>query len=223
MLDTKYRCEVVLPLFRNEALETLNGLRFYLRTLEEFIDREREQEISGLKQHAEQWEAVHQEDFWAWHYPVHWEQIFASQLRSSFVVTLMSLAESHVRTVVEQACAIAGSPISRDELHHSPLEQQRSRLRKRAGFTRPDDKSWASLYDIRAIRNCIVHADGAIYADKKPDRLRSLISTIPGISTPHDMIELSPEFPVHGLTTVEEFLTVLYEEASALCQRVGHP
>lgn len=62
MLDTKYRCEFILPSLRNEALETLNGLKFYLRTLEEFIDREREREISGLKQHAEQWEAVHQED-----------------------------------------------------------------------------------------------------------------------------------------------------------------
>ena len=71
MCGTKYRREFVLPLFRTEALETLNGLNFYLRTLEEFIDREREQEISGLKQHAEQWGAVQQEDFWAWHYPVH--------------------------------------------------------------------------------------------------------------------------------------------------------
>jgi hypothetical protein len=220
MLDTKYRCEFLLPLFRNEAAETLGGLKFYLRTLEEFINRERTQEISELEQHIEQWTPDQQSEFWAWHYPVHWDQIFASQLRSSFVVTLMSLAESHVRTVVEQACAIAGPPISRDELHHSPLEQQRSRLRKRAGFTRPDAKNWASLYDIRAIRNCIVHADGAVYGDKKPDRLRSLIPTLPGISAPHDVIELSPEFPLHSLTTVEGFITALYEEASALCQRV---
>jgi hypothetical protein len=209
-------------MFRDEALETLKGLEFYLKTLEEFIDRERTQEISELEKHADQWESVHQEDFWAWHYPVHWDQIFASQLRSSFVVTLMSLAESHVGMVVEQACAIVGSPISRNDLHHSPFEQHRKRLQKRAGFTRPDAKSWDSLYDIRAIRNCIVHANSRIYDAKNPKRLHSLIPTLPGISASHEVIELSPNFPTHSLKTVEGFLTALYEEASALCQRVGN-
>lgn len=222
MLDTKYRCEFVLPLFRNEAIETLKGLRFYLETLEEFIDRERTQEISGLKQHIEQWPQDHQEEFWAWHYPVHWDQIFASQLRSSFVVTLMSLAESHVGMVVEQSCAIAGSPISRDDLHHSPFEQHRKRLQKQAGFIRPDAKSWDSLYDIRAIRNCIVHANSRIYDTKNPKRLHSLIPMLPGISALNEVIELSPEFPMHSLKTVEGFITDLYEEASALCQRFGN-
>jgi hypothetical protein len=223
MLDTKYRCEFVLPLFGNEALETLKGLRFYLETLEAFIDRERTQEISGLKQDIEHLPQDHQEDFWAWHYPVHWDQIFASQLRSSFVITLMSLAESHIGMVVEQACAIVGSPISRDDLHHSSFERQRKRLQKQAGFIRPDAKSWDSLYEIRAIRNCIVHANSTIYNDRNPERVSALILTLPGISAPHDVIELSPEFPIHSLKTVEGFITDLYEEASALCERVGNP
>jgi hypothetical protein len=133
MLDTKYRCEFILPSYRNEALETLNGLKFYLRTLEEFIDREREQEISGLKPHAEQWEAVHQEDFWAWHYHVHWDEIFASQLRSSFVVALMSLTESHVGMVAEQACEIVGAPLSRRDLCRGIFKRGRGRG-KRASY-----------------------------------------------------------------------------------------
>lgn len=222
MLDVKYRCDFILPLFRNEALETLNGLKFYLRTLEEFIDREREQEISGLKRHAEQLSQDRQGEFWAWHYPVHWDQIFASQLRSSFVVTLMSLTESHVGMVAEQACEIFGVPLSRRELHRSTFEQRREQLEKRAGFTRPADKSWETLHKVRAIRNCIVHAGSRIYDDSNPERLRSLIPTLPGISAQHDVIELSPEFPMHSLKTIEGFLTELYEEALSLCQRVGN-
>jgi hypothetical protein len=223
MLDTKYRCEFVLPLFGNEALETLKGLRFYLETLEAFIDRERTQEISELKQDIEHWPQDHQEDFWAWHYPAHWDQIFASQLRSSFVITLMSLAESHVGMVVEQACAIVGSPLSRRDLHRGSFRQRREHLEKRAGFTRPDTTSWDSLYEIQAIRNCIVHANSTIYNDQNPERLRALILTLPGIGASHDVIELSPEFPIHCLKTVEGFITDLYEEASALCERVGNP
>lgn len=222
MLDTKYRCDEILPLFRNEALETLKGLKFYLETLEGFIDGERAQEISGLKQHIEQWSPDQQEEFWAWHYPVHWDEIFASQLRSSFVVTPMSLAESHVGMVAEQACEIIGSPVSPNELRRGPFEQHRKHLEKVAGFTRPDGKSWNALYEIRAIRNCIVHANSRIYYSRNEKRLRALVRTLPGLTAPYDVIELSPEFPMHSLETVEGFLTALYEEASALCQRAGN-
>lgn len=34
MLDNKYRCEHVLPLYRSEATTTVEGLKFYLETLE---------------------------------------------------------------------------------------------------------------------------------------------------------------------------------------------
>lgn len=137
-------------------------------------------------------------------------------------MTLMSLAESHVGMIAEQACTIVGAPLSQHDLHRGTFEQRRKQLKKRAGFTRPDAKSWKSLYEIRAIRNCIVHANSRIYDDHNPKRLRSLIPTLPGISAPYEVIELSPEFPMHGLKTVEGFLTELYEEASALCQRIGN-
>jgi hypothetical protein len=78
MLDTEYRCQEVLPLFRNDAMETLKGLEFYLKTLEDFIAGKEADEISDLKQHADQLPTDRQGQFWAWHYPVHWDEIFAS-------------------------------------------------------------------------------------------------------------------------------------------------
>lgn len=68
MLDAK---------FGRDAVDTLQRLDFYLRTLEQFIERERSQEISDLKRHADQLPEGRQGNFWAWHYPVHWDEIFA--------------------------------------------------------------------------------------------------------------------------------------------------
>jgi hypothetical protein len=110
MLDAKYRCSEILRLFKGDAVHSLHGLEFYLHTLEQFIEGECRQEISDLKRYADQLPEDRQGEFWAWHYPAHWDEIFASQLRSSFVVALVSLAESHVGMVAEQACEIAGTP-----------------------------------------------------------------------------------------------------------------
>jgi hypothetical protein len=175
-LDTEYRCQEVLPLFRNDAIETLDGLEFYLKTLEEFIASKEAQEISDLKQHADRLPTDRQGEFWAWHYPVHWDEIFASQLRSSFVVTLISLAESQVGMVTEQVSEIAGI-LERPNSNGGHFERHRKHLKKKqVGFTRPDDTCWNSVCEIRDIRNCLVHANSRIWDSKKPEQLRLLIN-----------------------------------------------
>jgi hypothetical protein len=217
MLDTEYRCQKVLPWFRSDALETLDGLELYLKTLEEFIAGKEAQEVSDLKKQSDQLPADRQGEFWSWHYPVHWDEIFASQLRSSFVVTLISLAESHVGMVTEQVSEITIIPKPPDA-NGGQFERHRKHL-KQAGLTRPDDTCWNSLYDIRSIRNCLVHANSRIWDSKKPEQLRLLINSLPGLSAPYDIVELSSEFPVYSFKRVKEFVIDLYKETSVLCQR----
>jgi hypothetical protein len=219
MLDVKCRCKEILPLFRGDAVRSLQVLEFYLRTLEEFIERERSHEVSELKGHADQLPEDRQGEFWAWHYPVHWDEIFASQLRSSFVVTLVSLAESHVGMVAEQAREIAETPLKPGDLRGGPLERHRKCLQALAGFTQPDDRSWNAIYEIRDVRNCIVHANSRIREAKNDVRLRSLVGKLPGLTAPYDVLELSKEFPTHAFQTVQKFILDLYEEAKELCQR----
>jgi hypothetical protein len=81
MLDNKYRREHVLPLYRSEANRTIEGLKFYLETLESFIETEREREISNLQKKVEHLSEDDQGEFWAWRYPIHWDDIFATHLR----------------------------------------------------------------------------------------------------------------------------------------------
>jgi hypothetical protein len=219
LIDPQYLCDQFLPLLRGDADRTLEGLGFYLKTLEEFIARERAEEIAALKQDADALPKDTQGDFWAWHYPVHWDEIFASQLRSSFVVTVISLAESHLGMMSENACKIAGAPLKADDLRGGPFERNRKCLEALAGFTRPDARAWEAILAVRDIRNCIVHANSRIGESSKPDRLRGLVGKLPGITMAHDVVELSSEFPIHALATVRSFLGALYDEAGALCER----
>ena len=219
LIDPQYRCDQLLPLLRDDAARTLEGLGFYLKTLEEFIAHEREGEIAELKPHADALPKDTRSDFWAWHYPVHWDEILASQLRSSFVVTVISLAESHLGMVCEHACKIAGAPLKAADLRGGPFERNRKCLEALAGFRQPDTKTWEAILAIRDIRNCIVHANSRISDSSAPQRLRELVGRLPGITTAYEVVELSPEFPSHALSTVRSFVDALYEEASALCER----
>jgi hypothetical protein len=223
MLDSKYRCNEILPLFKGDAVHSLQGLEFYVNTLEQLVERECSQEIGDLKRHADQLPEDRRGKFWAWHYPVHWDEVFASQLRSSFVVTLVSLAESHVGMVAEQACEIADTPLTPDDLR-SGFERHRKHLQALPGFARPDDRCWNAVYEIRDLRNCIVHANSRIWATKneaRETRLRSLVDRLPGLTRPYDVLELSREFPTHAFRTVQKFILDLYEEAEELCRRAG--
>ena len=219
-MDNKHRCEEVLPLYRSEATGTVEGLKFYLETLESFIDNEREKEISTLKRKIEHLSEDDQGEFWAWHYPVHWDDIFASQLPASFVVTLMSLAESHLGMVAEQACQIANTPLKSRDLRGSSFERDRRFLESLVAFNRPAQKTWDSLDEVRVIRNCIVHANSTIYRSHNEKRLESLVNKLPGLDATHGVIELSKEFPQHCLAVIKNFLTELYDEASTMCQKL---
>ena len=219
-MDAEYRCQEILPLFRSDAQETLKGLDFYLKTLESFIDRERSNEISELKRHADQLPPDKQGEFWAWHYPVHWDEIFASQLRSSFVVTLVSLAESHVGMITEQIAEIAETPLRPRDLRGGILERHRKYLEALAKFSKPGESSWNSVFAIRDIRNCIVHANSRIWETQNQVRIRSLVNSLPGLSASHDILELSPELPVYAFKEIQSFIMSLYDEAAELCERV---
>lgn len=218
-MDNKYRCTQILPLFRSEATSNLEGLEFYLDTLESFIDNERNKEITKLKRQVEHLSDDDQGDFWAWHYPVHWEEIFASQLRASFIVTVMSLVESHLGMVAELAHKIESTTIKSSDLRGTLFERHRKFLELLGEFNRPSKDSWKSLHEIREIRNSIVHGNSTIYHSQNQERLRALVKTLPGLSSTHDVIELSSEFPKHSLAVVKNFITELYEEASSLCHR----
>lgn len=218
-MDYEYRCKDVIPLFQSNAVEAIRGLDVYLRTLEKFICEKKSQEVSQLKRHADRLSEKAQGEFWAWHYPVHWEEIFASQLRSSFIVSIVSLAESHVGMVSEQALEIAQVPRKPGHPRGGFFERHRKFLQTFAEFQRPSHSSWDAMFSIRDIRNCIVHANSRLYNSQREERIRSLVDSLPGLTASYDVLEFAPEFPAWALREIRTFIDALYEEAVGLCKR----
>lgn len=71
------------------AREGLEELKFFVTTLEGFIAREEAREVAEAEVYAHSHGLEAGADFWAENHPYWWEQIFASRLRSAYIVTTM--------------------------------------------------------------------------------------------------------------------------------------
>lgn len=109
--------------------EEINRFRYYLETLEKYISAEEDQEIQSLSAQAAKVPETRRGEFWAWNYPVHWDEIFRTNLRSSFLISflisLLSFFEVHLARACENVKITARVPISFSELQGSLLERAR--------------------------------------------------------------------------------------------------
>ena len=211
----------MLGFWSSQAHSSLEGLEFYLRTLEAFISSEKRNEITELEEAAGRLTEEQQSEFWAWHYPVHWEEIFATQLRSSFLVTLVSLVESHLSTVAKEAKGIARVPLGPREIQGDHIERHHKYLEKVLAFQSPSNSLWSDICDLSEVRNRIVHAQSSVFAEnpKQRDRLEHLAKKLPGVSIEYSVYQFGEAFPVFALGRVREFVSELYREAGSLLKR----
>lgn len=207
-----------LGFWSNQAHSAIQGLKLYIGTLEDFIEAEKNAEIKAIVENAGEISNEGQSEFWAWHYPVHWEEIFATQLRSSFLVTLISLVESHISTVANEARAIARASLAPRELQGEHLERHRRYFEKVLAFDAPKSDLWNDMHDLGELRNRIVHAQSSAHSEdpKKQKRYIQLSKKFPGISVHYSVFQFSAQFPPVALERAEMFLTALYKEARRL-------
>ena len=86
------------------------------RTIEELIQREETEEINQLAIHADRLAPDARSEFWADNHPYAWEDIIASQFRSSFFIALMSAVELHLGRAAQVAGMISRAPIGQEDL-----------------------------------------------------------------------------------------------------------
>lgn len=207
-----------LPLFREDAHDSLSGFRFYLQTMEDFIDKEEEKEVASIKAKFPEGAEIN----WSYHYLAHWEDIFYTQLRSSFIVSIVSFAEIRLKWVCKQVFFITASPIEYNELmkRGSDFDRYRKYLNLFGKFNNPSDELWGIINSIYLVRNCIVHNNNDIeeMSSEKQKQLGNFVDKQPGLSATQGCLKIDSEFPIFSIDRIQEFFFSLYDELEQLCE-----
>ena len=200
--------------------EEISHFRFYLETLERFIASQEKSEIERLKEQAKNLSEDQRSEFWAWYYPVHWDEIFGSRIRSSFLISLVSFAETQLNQICRDTAVITRSGIKSNDLKGSILERSRKFLEIFGKFTKPPKLEWSFITRIYDVRNVLVHNNGSIFRYQHQKRLSQFVNEQSDLSQTHDFIEIEKGFCIFCLEKIESFLQELREEVKDLCDRV---
>jgi len=225
-LDIEYVQSEVLPLLKEYAEDSLGSLRVYLKTLEEFINKQEDEEIASIKARFPEGAEIN----WSYHYPAHWEDIFYSQLRSSFVVSIVSIAELYIDRICKQVSQILSLPFEYNDKEKFKIRgnnffRGKKYLRKFGNFKNPSDKLWELINLIYLVRNCIVHNNNDIETMKNEKgkigkKLSNFVDKQPGLSESQGYLEMHSEFPIFSIDKIQEFVSSLFDELEQLCERV---
>ena len=197
--------------------DNLDELRMFRGTLEKFIEEEETREVAALAKHA----GADNGEFWADHYPYQWQQIIGSQLRKSFVVSLISLAEFHLGFLCRDVAVVTEAKITHEDLRGALFIRARKFLEMFAQFTAPAQADWELVGDLYSLRNSIVHNAALVDTGRNSERLVEFMRRAPGISVPSaGMLEMKKEFCIFALDSVTSFLGVLQQQYVALCSRL---
>jgi hypothetical protein len=163
--------------FQMRAEDFLAEARFYLETIEEFIEVERTKGTDLLKKEADLLPQSFRGNFQAAHYPIHWETIFESQLRSSFIVSLASFIEDYIKTVGWEVAIIMRDGEDPRKNNRDVLRNVRRFLKKCGGFREPDDSLWGFLCNMYRLRNVLVHNGGKLHGPRRYKDLTHFIAS----------------------------------------------
>jgi hypothetical protein len=197
--------------------DDIDELRLFRGTLEKFIEEEEAGEIAALAKHAEPDDG----EFWAAHYPYQWQQIIGSQLRKSFVVSLVSLAEFHIGLLCRDVATVTEAKITPDDLKGPLFIRARKFLETFAQFEAPSQAEWEFIGDLYSLRNSIVHNAALVDVDRNSARIEAFMRKAPGLSVPSaGMLKMENSFCVFAFEGVNSFLEVLHVQYVNLCTRL---
>ena len=192
----------------------LDELGHFLQTVEGFIAREESQEVADIER--EFGECVD----WAEHYPWHWQDIIGSQLRQSYVVSLMSATEWHLKSICSEVNGILQAAVEPDDLKGGTLSRTRKFLTKIAKFSKPSTTMWDDVANIYLLRNILVHNTGMFDGEKK-GQVAAIMRQFPGIKLESGFVRFGPKFCRSVHQRVEGFFKDLQGEYVRLCQRLA--
>ena len=197
----------------------ISKLRFYFKTMEGFIEKEEAEEAKRFEEYTRNLNDSQKSSFWERNDPPPWDDIFLNTLRSSFLIVIVSYAETILKTICRDVGIILRTTIKCNDLKGNIFERSRKFLDCFGKFDKPTDRVWELINNIYYVRNVFVHNDGFM-DDSGRSRLRQFIKESPGIYETNDSIKIEASFCYFALESISSFLLALRSEVRELCNRV---
>jgi len=197
--------------------DELEKFRFFVRKSESFINQAEASEIESLGDSVKHLSKDELDEFWQWHYPVHWNEIFRSTIRSSIVVSLASLLETFLTRQCYRVAVVLEAEVP--SFRRDSLKVARKFLEATGGFQRPGSSEWKEIGLFFKIRNQIVHSPEFGAVSKRNEEIEKFCQDHNGIRLRHGVVEIDPEFLELIINQLISFVDQLESEFTLLCGR----
>lgn len=195
--------------------EDLKKSRFFLETMEDFVDRSEADEVVALENDAHGLTAEQLDEYWQWHYPIHWQEIFSNRIRASFIMQLCSFVEGELNEICDRVAVIGSSPIKVSDLKGSTLSRPKKFLEAFARLDQPGEDSWTTLERIFDVRNVMVHEGGFAGGYRNHKKLLDFGKVAPGLTFSNDHVQVKRAFCEYCLESISAFCDELHQAYEA--------
>ena len=192
--------------------EELDKTKFFLKTMEDFVADSEKNEVSALGKDIETLTAEQRDEYWQWHYPIHWQEIFSNRLRAAFIMQLCSFVEGELNELSKRVEVIANTPIGVSDLRGSTLSKPKKFLQAFAQFESPPEEIWIVMERIFDVRNVMVHAAGFSGAYKNHKKIVEFSTNARGLTLQNEHLLADRLFCEFCLEKVTEFCRLLHEQ-----------
>lgn len=197
------------------SLDEISKSKMFIETMEDFIKSSEDEEVASLSRRICHLSAEQRDEYWQDNYPVHWQEIFATRIRSTFVIQLCSSVEGQIDEVCRRIEMIARVPLKLSNLNGSILEKGRRYMEAFGSFTAPSDADWKVIERIFQVRNVFVHERGFIGKYQHENKIIEFAKFVPGLKLQNSFIELELGFCEHCVVATAIFVECLRESYEA--------
>jgi hypothetical protein len=201
------------------AIEELRRARFFIKRMEEFISSSENAEITVLETEAASLSEEAKDEFWQWHYPIHWQDIFGVRIRSAFCVQLCSHVEATLGDIAHRVQVIERSAIKVRDLKGSTIDRHKLYLAAFNKFGGPAPELWKKMSYVFRIRNAHIHQQGHDSDIEKHKEFSEFLASLPNVGTDNSFIELKAGSCLALLEITEKFHDSLLQEYEVYRQR----
>jgi hypothetical protein len=190
--------------------EELKKSKFFLETMEDFVASSEQSEVTTLEKGLEGLNSEQKDEFWQWHYPIHWQEIFSNRIRAAFIMQMCSFVEGELNEICDRVRVISRAPIKVSDLQGSTLSKAKKFLAAFAKLDLPSKTSWDEIQRVFDVRNVMVHEGGFAGSSKNRNKVTEFATIAPGLALDNNHLEVKREFCEYCLASVSRFCDELY-------------